>query len=147
MKKLDILIIGIVVLISSLYFLNEFKKIDFDLGKQRVVEVYVNNELILTEQITETTNKKILIKSNKNVYQGYEYLPDNNSLDYKGFDLLYIHDNGIEVIDADCPNRIIVRMGLIRYSNMPLLCLPREIMVVIRGQSNIKDKLPPIIVG
>ena len=40
----------------------------------------------------------------------------------------------VRVADADCPDRLCVRQGWIRYDGESIVCLPREIVIRIGGE-------------
>lgn len=46
-----------------------------------------------------------------------------------GFNELLAEGGRVRVIDADCPGRDCVKMGWLRSSSMPLVCLPHGLMV------------------
>jgi len=39
----------------------------------------------------------------------------------------------VRVLDADCPDRLCVRQGWIRYDGESIVCLPHRLVVSIRG--------------
>ena len=134
MKKTDIIVVLFVLLIEVilvLYMINNFGN---KISENRYVEVYVNNELIFSEKLTEETEKKYLILSIDNIVVDIV----NVNLDYEisdelvGYDLVYIHNNGVQVIDADCRDRVIVMMGFTKNSYYPLICLPRNMVIRIQ---------------
>lgn len=61
----------------------------------------------------------------------------NVDLDYEvpdeleGYDLVYIYNNGVQVLAADCKNKVIVKMSFTRHSYYPLICLPRNLVIRI----------------
>ncbi len=53
-----------------------------------------------------------------------------------GLNLLKVHDHGIEMIEADCPDQICVGFGHIHKLNEKIVCLPNRIFVEIIGADN-----------
>ncbi len=45
------------------------------------------------------------------------------------FSLIEIKDHTICVKDADCPDRVCVRTGVLRSENIPVVCLPNRLIV------------------
>lgn len=139
MKKLDILVILIVGMIEVIIVLFALNVFEYNPKNERFIEIYYKNEIILSAELTEGLEKKYLIKSNNNVFQ--EII--NVDLDYivpedlKGYDLVYIYNGGIQVIDADCRDRVVVKMGFTKHSYYPLICLPRNLKISIK--ENIED--------
>lgn len=43
--------------------------------------------------------------------------------------LLQIKDHSIRVLEADCPDQTCVRMGALRSSAMPIVCLPHRLVI------------------
>lgn len=44
-----------------------------------------------------------------------------------------IEGEGIRMKDADCPDRLCVRMGTIRSSGSSIVCLPNQVVVTLTG--------------
>ena len=47
--------------------------------------------------------------------------------------------SGGRVVDADCPDRLCVRQGWIRYSGESIVCLPHKLVVTVRGSEHDLD--------
>ena len=50
-----------------------------------------------------------------------------------GTNLLVIRDGTASVTEADCPDKLCVGMGKIRYSGQSIICLPHEVVISITG--------------
>ncbi|QVK18075.1 NusG domain II-containing protein [Mycoplasmatota bacterium] len=120
MKKGD-LYIGLVAIIIMMIIGIGYKLYLSNIGNERYVNVYIDRKLVHSVKLTNSVDKKITI---------------NN--DY-GYNLIYIHDNGVEVIDADCPNKDDVRQGFVRMPGVPIICLPHHLKVVIEGENSVSD--------
>ena len=60
--------------------------------------------------------------------------------DGEHYNLLVIKDGAAEVIDADCPDKLCVNMGEIRYSGQSIICLPHKTVVeIIDGERGGED--------
>lgn len=134
MKKMDIIIIVSVLLIETLLMFFMLNRFDNNVGEDRYVEIYVGNQLIFSEKLTEDLEKKYLVLSKDDVI--FDII--SVDLDYeitdelKGYDLVHIHNNGVQVIAADCRDRVIVKMGFTKHSYYPLICLPRNMVIRIQ---------------
>ncbi len=52
----------------------------------------------------------------------------------RGFlNVVEVADGRVRVADADCPDRLCVRQGWIRYDGESIVCLPHKLIVSIRG--------------
>ncbi len=118
-----------------------FYKLSTNPDGEKYVEIRIKNELIVAIKLTERTNTKILLLTKDNKYQEYKILKPDESLpeNVSGYDLLYIYNNGVEVLDADCPLRIIVKQGFTKYANIPLICLPRSLVITINSNNLMSD--------
>lgn len=132
MKKLDIVVILIVILIEII-FIGSLLNRRFDSG-ERYVEIHINNEIILSEKLTDELEKKYLILSKNNkviniINVDLNYLVPN---DLEGYDLVYIYNNGVQVLDADCSNKIVMKMGFTKLTYKALVCIPRDLKITIK---------------
>lgn len=50
-----------------------------------------------------------------------------------GHDYLVIEDGTVWLEDADCPDKLCVQQGRIRYVGQSILCLPNRVSVMITG--------------
>ena len=52
----------------------------------------------------------------------------------RGFlNVVEVADGRVRVLEADCPDRLCVRQGWIRYDGESIVCLPHKLIVSIRG--------------
>nr|WP_307759933.1 NusG domain II-containing protein [uncultured Peptostreptococcus sp.] len=115
MKKKDIILIISVIIIALGAILGN--KI-LNSGKSDRVEIYVDNKLYKELPINE--DKKIEI---------------NNG---KGKNTVYIHDNGVEMLHANCPDKVCVRTGFVKKTGEGIVCLPHRVNIKIVSDN--KDK-------
>lgn len=50
-----------------------------------------------------------------------------------GTNTLVIENGTARVVDADCPDRLCVRQGTIRYTGQSIICLPNRLVVTLEG--------------
>ncbi|SET12733.1 NusG domain II-containing protein [Paenibacillus sp. NFR01] len=53
----------------------------------------------------------------------------------RGYDILSIHDNGIEVIESDCPQKICFTFGLIKRPRQSIICLPLRMVIEVQAKA------------
>jgi|SRR3712207_5718920 len=113
MKKKDILLaIGVVVIIGVAFLLNSV----LNSGNGSKVEIYLGNELYKTVSLDKEQTIEINNENGKNVIK--------------------IHDNGVEMTTADCPDKVCVNTGFINKPNQSIVCLPHKLSVKIVGEAD-----------
>lgn len=120
MKKGDYLvIISIIVLIfTSLGFVG---KGELDKG-QKTIEISIDGKIYKRIKLDQNYDQKIEIRN--------EF----------GHNLIHIHDGGVEIIDADCSEKIGIKMGFIERRGQVLACLPHKLIIKILGtQKEVDD--------
>lgn len=60
-----------------------------------------------------------------------------------GFNTIQIADGKIGITDANCPDRLCVKMGMISSSAYPISCLPHKLVIQIEDSENSKE-VPPV---
>ena len=58
-----------------------------------------------------------------------------------GYNLLVIQDGTAAVTEADCPDKLCVGMGRIRYSGQSIVCLPHQVVVSIIDEEPQVDEI------
>lgn len=117
MKKGD-LIIAIVVIIMMAFIGIGYLIYVNSMDNNRYVNIYVDRKLYKSIQLDETVDLIVEVKT--------EY----------GYNKIHIHDNGVEVLDADCPNKDDVRQGFIKMPGIPIICVPNRLKIVIEDKTS-----------
>ncbi len=120
MKKGDI-IIGIIIIVIMVILGLGYKLYISSIGDELYVNIYIDQQLVESVRLTETIDKKIVIDN--------EY----------GYNLIHIHDNGVEVLEADCPSKDDVRQGFVSMPGIPIICVPHHLRIIIEGGEPIYD--------
>lgn len=60
-----------------------------------------------------------------------------------GSNTIQIKDGKIGIIDADCPDRLCVEMGMISSTAYPISCLPHKLVIQIEAKDENKED-PPV---
>jgi hypothetical protein len=119
MKKNDFFLILLVVGVAGIWVgFNHFNKPN----KEDRVVIYLDNEIYKEIPIDET--KELTIKT-KN-----------------GYNKVKVHDRGVEVIEASCPDEVCVKTGHIKKSNQSIVCIPNKVSIKI--VSNEKNDIDTI---
>jgi len=115
MKRLDIIIIVLIVSIS----LVSFGYYKWSLNKsydEKEIEISVKGELFKTIHFNNTERQTITI---------------NTDL---GTNYVVIEDGKVGISDADCPDKLCVKDGYISNPGEILVCLPNKVVIEIKGQ-------------
>ena len=69
--------------------------------------------------------------------------PYSLTLDSKdgGFNTLEIRPGSIGITDADCPDRLCVKMGFADTSLLPIICLPHGLVIEIKEAESTSDAI------
>ena len=113
MSKKDFILIFVVSLIIAgafgvNYFVNT-KNVDS-------IEIYMDNKLYKTYDIND--KEEIKIKSKE------------------GYNIVKIHDKGVEIIEASCPDKVCIHQGFITKSSESIVCLPNKVHIKITTEDN-----------
>ena len=113
MRKKDFILIFVVSLIIAgafgvNYFVNT-KNVDS-------IEIYMDNKLYKTYDIND--KEEIKIKSKE------------------GYNIVKIHDKGVEIIEASCPDKVCIHQGFITKSSERIVCLPNKVHIKITTEDN-----------
>lgn len=118
MKAWDKIIIVLLLVISFIPYVifSAFKLGDYDTTHARItINGQLYKEIPLTAQIKQT---KFEIKN--------EY----------GTNEIVIENEGITIINADCPDGICTQTGFIKKPGQSITCLPHKLHIEIKGSSN-----------
>lgn len=112
-KRADLLLIGALVLSAALLALWRYHTMD----RGALAVVYTDGERTAAYPLTEDVAVRLTTGEGT------------------GWNLLVIRDGAADVTDADCPDRLCVRMPPIRYAGENILCLPHRLEVRVEGDT------------
>lgn len=120
MQKKDLkLIIVVLVAILGFYLVN----LIVNSKKGTSVEVYVDNKLYKTIDINDEVEFKIKGKN--------------------GYNIVRVHDKGVEMVEASCPDKVCVHTGFINKPSQSIVCIPNKVTIKIKTDK--KDSHEDII--
>ncbi|MDO5017836.1 MAG: NusG domain II-containing protein [Lagierella massiliensis] len=93
-------------------------------------------------------NKYISVQVEGNEYKRLTFASGNNSYEYKidtaeGTNVIEIEEEKIQMIKADCPDKLCIRQGYISRVGEVLVCIPNKVVVEIKSDKN-SDQLDGI---
>ena len=91
-----------------------------------VAKVYCENELVFSVDLQNVTSP-----FEKTIQTPY------------GYNVISVEHGKIQITDADCPDKLCVTSGSLTGGNVPLVCLPHKLYIVIEGAENSAD----VVVG
>ena len=74
----------------------------------------------------------------KNVDKTYD-INDKEEIKIKskeGYNIVKIHDKGVEIIEASCPDKVCIHQGFITKSSESIVCLPNKVHIKITTEDN-----------
>lgn len=108
MKKNDFfLILLLIVVIGGGLVFNHFRQS----YKGDKVVIYVDKEVY--KEVPLSKNEEFTIKTPK------------------GYNNVKVHDGGVEVVEASCPDDVCVKTGFITKSNQSIVCIPNKVSIKI----------------
>lgn len=115
MKKGDIVVIFslIIIFFFSFVYINK----SFITTEDKYISVQVNGEEI----------KQITFGNEKKVY------PIRTSF---GINVLEVDNDGVRVIEANCPDKLDVKFGKISKVGQAIICMPNRLVIQIKSRQN-----------
>ncbi|MBW4084208.1 NusG domain II-containing protein [Paenibacillus sp. S150] len=117
MKRADVLLISIVLIAALAFIVPRWLTNDTDKagpGNNLVANITVDGKLYKTVKLTKE-EQTIDIRTER------------------GYNILKVHEYGIEMFDADCPDKVCLSFGLITRPKQTIVCLPHRVLVEIAG--------------
>nr|WP_172256689.1 NusG domain II-containing protein [Saccharibacillus deserti] len=119
MKKGDLILIGIVVAAAVAFIAPGYwsgEESEKNHIENRVVHIEVDGKAYKTLPLTEE-ERLFTIRTDK------------------GFNQVKIHDGGVEMLDADCPDKLCLGFGFVTRPGQQIVCLPHRVSVFIGVES------------
>ncbi len=125
-KKKDLIIIILILLIAiTLYFV--YNVYNQNSGKKEAkAEIYYESELIMTVPLNEKIDKTFSIAQNEHV-------------------IFHLYEDGsIRFEESDCPDKVCIKSGRLKFIGSSTACLPNKIIlkiVPVKGTDNDVDMI------
>ena len=117
MKKKDFILIFISLIVIAVTFgINQL--INAKDGEK--IEIYVDNKLYKTYDIDD--EDEIKIESNE------------------GYNVIKIHDHGVEIDEASCPDKVCVHEVFITKPSESIVCLPNKVHIKIVSNQDYEEE-------
>lgn len=122
MKKRDFILIFSVLLITTVTFGINYV---VNMKNGNNIEIYVDNKLYKTYNIDDEEEIRIENKGEYNIVK--------------------IHDNGVEITQASCPDKVCVHAGFIKKPSQSIVCLPNKVHIKISTKNHVNENEEDII--
>ena len=119
MKRGDMILIGIVIVAALAFIVPKWLLQDTSENLHNgnmYAEITVDGKLYKQVEITEEE-------------QIIEVKTDD------GYNTLKVHNNGIEMIDADCPDKVCLGFGFVTHKGDTIVCLPHRVLVELKSEA------------
>ncbi|KKO50709.1 NusG domain II-containing protein [Paenibacillus sp. DMB20] len=117
MKRGDLVLISVLLAAALIFLVPRW------LGGNGSEENH-NNPLIATITVDGRPFKQVELTKEEQVI---EIRTDH------GTNILKVHDYGIEMIEADCPDEVCLSFGFVNQKNQSIVCLPHKVLVEVDG--------------
>lgn len=121
MKRLDVLLIGLLLVISFVPYLM-FKNNKKDINEDNLYAVV-------------TVNGKVLAEIDLSAKKDDEFTIETS----EGNNKIVVHDGGISIVEADCSDGVCVNQGTAKKPGDMIVCLPHRVIIEVVGANNNTD--------
>jgi len=115
MKRLDVVIIIAILVISLASYFAYNMSLNRDIGEKYVV-ISIKGEVYKTIPLVESASEIMTLSSEL------------------GTNVINIEDGAVRVIEASCPDKLCIMDGKIYRPGEVLVCLPNQVVIEIKGQ-------------
>ncbi|MCY6484740.1 NusG domain II-containing protein [Clostridium aestuarii] len=122
MKKSDLIIVVLFLVIAITFFgFNKYRSNFIKQNSNQIyAEIYVEGNLY--KSVPLSNDKEDIIEINTE----------------DGKNIIKIHDDGVEITEADCFDEICVKTGFKKEVGETIVCLPHKLVIEIKGNMEIK---------
>ncbi|OPD18745.1 hypothetical protein AL710_14675 [Clostridium botulinum] len=128
MKKGDKIVIYIVSILLALSVISIIFFKFFVKSENAVAVIKQNGKIIEKVDLSKVKEKKQL-KINY------------NDKDHKGYNIIEIDKGSIRFIDADCPDKICIKSGVLKKPGETAACLPHKLIITIEKNDKEVDEV------
>ncbi|CAH8767560.1 NusG domain II-containing protein [Paenibacillus dendritiformis] len=123
MKRGDLILIGVIVIAALAFLVPKwlFQQESENLHNSKVfANITVDGDLY---QKVELTKEEQIIKVETS----------------KGLNILKVHDYGIEMFEADCPDKVCLSFGFVTRPNSTIVCIPHRVLVELVSEDGAEE--------
>lgn len=118
MKRGDLILIGIVIIAALAFIVPKWLLPDASENTNNNIYAEITVDGKLYKQVPLTEKEQII-----------EVETDH------GVNILKIHDNGIEMYEADCPDQVCLSFGFVTRKGDTIVCLPHRVLVELKSDT------------
>lgn len=118
MKRGDLILIGIVIVAALAFIVPKWLLPDTNEHTNHNVYAEITIDGKLYKQVPLTEEEQTI-----------EVATDH------GVNILKIHDHGIEMYEADCPDQLCVNFGFVTRKGETIVCLPHRVLVELKSDA------------
>ncbi|WP_426348864.1 NusG domain II-containing protein [Alloiococcus sp. CFN-8] len=126
MKKLDIIIIAVLLIISFIPEVLFGIKYSVE-ASETYAEITIGGKLYKTVSLSENGGEDSFIVHTD-----------------QGFNEIEIKDNSIAIIDANCNDKLCLEIGHITDPGESIICLPHKLMIEVKGTTDDSSPLDSV---
>ncbi len=89
--------------------------------------------LIFVIRSREGTGSKVVVAVEGVEIGSYPLSVDGRYVLNGGSNVILIEDGCARMVDANCPDKLCVKQGTVRYTNQCITCLPNKLTVTVAG--------------
>lgn len=111
-----------------------------------IILISLSSMIYIKKMALNQGEKYISIQINGEKYKKITF-PDDKKVRYLdidteyGFNRLEIHRDKLQVVDADCPDKLDVKQGFIKDEGDILVCLPNRLVIEIKGENPVEQDI------
>lgn len=104
-KSVICIILGIIFIVVFIGLRNSFAE------KTNIVEIIQDGKIIYTLDLNKSKDELIQVE-----FQGHK-------------NIIQVKDKQISIIEADCPDKTCLNMGILKSAFTPIVCLPNHLVI------------------
>lgn len=99
-----------------------------------VIVVFAVSAAISLYMLRPTNNKKVVVIRDNTELYSFDLSTAKDEkirIDYEngGYNIIEIKDGEIRISEADCPDKTCVKTGILKFEEMPVVCLPHHLIL------------------
>ena len=114
---------------------NNVKKLRYDILLIAVL-LFISAISVGLLMLNRTVGERVVVEQNGAQIASYLLTVDGEYALNGGTNVLVIEDGEAYLRYADCPDKVCVNTGKIKYEGQTIVCLPNKIAITVRGTAN-----------